>query len=270
MDSSLAKGFKRQVFNELEKELDKISTNWVNVSKLSKATKNLSHWDRYIEKLECIFDKNIILKQIGGSLRKPYAAFSVLTSGNRKYNQWHEKCLSSNQILINFDPWHVEVLQTGFNLSEHAVHRIFQRKFDNSNNYNLEDSGLKEIVKELSFSPLWSSYWIQEAIKRFANSDAVLIHLMIPTPSGLLFGEITRNHTGKVEIRTFVSDSLLSNEQDELKRKMLKINSFFNNSNLNFFPIIDLTGIDSSEKESIRMSELVTFTDEILSSRFIN
>jgi len=268
MDSSLAKGFKRQAFQQLENELDTIISNWIKVSKASKVTKNISHWNRYLEKLSSVFKKNLILKQLGGTTRKPYVALSVLTAGERNYNQWQEKCFSSSQILINFDPWYLEVLPAGFNLSEHTIHRIFQRVFDNSNNYNLKDIGLREVVNELIFCPLWSSYWMQEAIKRFHFSDAEFIKPVIPTPSGLLLGEINRNHTGKVEIRTFVSDNLLSTRQAELKRQMLEVDSIFKESSLNFFPILSPLDFKSIETESLRMSKAVTFADELLSSSF--
>jgi hypothetical protein len=268
MDASLAKGYKRQVFQQLEKEVDKIISDWQKVTKTSKVIKNRFHWKRYIEKLEAIFKKNLILKQLGGSNKKPYIALSVLTAGDQKFNQWQEKCFTSIQILINFDPWYVEVLPAGFSVSEHTIQRIFQRKFDNSNDYSFEDSGLREIVDELILAPLWSSYWIQEAIRRFANSDISKINPIIPTPLGLLLGEINRNHTGKIEIRTFVSDNLLSVKQMDLKRKMLDINKEFEGSNLSFFPIIDITVIESSEIEAIRMGKLVTFADEVMSINF--
>jgi hypothetical protein len=264
MDASLAKGYKRQVFEQLERDLDGIFSDWVRVSQASKIIKNTSYWNRYIKKLDGIFKKNLILKQLGGSNRKPYVALSVLVAGDRNFNQWQEKCFTSNQILINFDPWYLEVLPAGFSISEHAIQRIFQRKFDNSNDYKFDESGLREIVDELIFAPLWCSYWIQAAIKLFADTDASKINTTIPAPNGLLLGEINRIHSGKVEVRTFVSDRQLSDAQMVVKQKMLTIQKAFEGSDLQFFPIIDTIGIQSSEVESIRMTEMVTNEDIFL------
>ena len=262
MDQSLAKGLKNYFLNEIDIELTNVSAKFMKISKENKLGIKRSQWDRYCEQINKVFGDYLITKLSGGTKRKPfYGLYTLDINNDKKYSSWNERCLNSAQLLINLDPWHVEHCPAGFNISEHAIQRIYQRTFS-TGELEAKDK-IKPILKELVYAPLWSAYWTQAAFTAFTKYKINIIYPFIPTPSGILLGEMTLENIHKVEIRTYVSDDLLSKNQKLLKELMLGISEEFKKNSLEFFPILDIVGIQSSEYEFEKIKKAINF-DELL------
>ena len=185
------------------------------------------NWDGYVGKVEKSLGRFLICSHSGGSKRKPYYAFSTLVDNqSRNLNNWEEKCLESIQIFICHDPWAVKTIEAGFNISEHAIERIYQRSI--SSDQLRENSNDAHIVfEELEFCPMWASYWINFGIQAFKKSDINIFYPIIPSVNGLFLGEMYRDKLNRIEVRTFVDDSLLSPVQFYLKKEMLSLSLDF-------------------------------------------
>jgi len=91
----------------------------------------------------------------GGSERKPFLCLSTFENSEREFNTWKERCISSKVHYFNFDPIGVNSEPSGFNISEHAIQRIFERAYSD---LDPMAEGFKKIdfTNELRMAPLWS------------------------------------------------------------------------------------------------------------------
>jgi hypothetical protein len=249
MDPSLARGVKNQFFREISKEVDLAIERYTKQTRKHKAWASLKNWNRYVNEIESIFSYFLIQKFVGGTKRKPFLCISTIDSDSqKKYNSWHEQCLDSVQLLIIFSPWHVASVYSGYSLSEHTIKRIFERAISVEKFRTAQKDSFAFSV-ELAEAPFWSSFWITRALDVFSSSTNDVIYPVIPTKSGLLFGEMTRDKMHKVEIRTFVSDDMLFEKQVELKQLMIDASSQMRFNSIAFFPSIQLSGIADQEKD---------------------
>ena len=264
MDPSLARGVKNQFFREISKEVDLAAERFTKQTRSYKAWTSLNSWKRYVTEIEAIFSYFLIQKFIGGTKRKPILCISTLDSDPRKkYNSWNEQCLNSVQLLIIFSPWHVNAVYSGYSLSEHTIQRIFERSIS-VDKFRSAEKNLFAFSLELSEAAFWSSFWIARALDIFKSSATDVIYPVIPTKSGLLFGEMTREKIHKVEIRTFVSDDMLFENQVELKQLMLSARSQMRVNSIAFFPSIHLSGIADQEKDFSDFGEIVQPFESLL------
>jgi hypothetical protein len=249
MDPSLARGVKNQFFREISKEVDLAIERYSKQTRIHNAWASLKNWNRYVTEIDSIFSYFLIKKYIGGTKRKPFLCISTIDSHSRKkYNSWHEQCLDSVQLLMIFSPWHVASVYSGYSLSEHTIQRIFERAIS-VEKFRTAHKDSFAFSAELAEAPFWSSFWITRALDVFSSPQNDVIYPVIPTKSGLLFGEMTREKIHKVEIRTFVSNDMLFEKQIELKQLMLDASSQMRVNSIPFFPSIQLSGIADQEKD---------------------
>ncbi len=264
MDPSLARGVKNQFFRDISKEVEQAAQRYTKQTKTYKAWSSLNNWNRYTKEIENIFSHFLIDKFNGGSKRKPILCISTLDSDPlKKFNSWNEQCLNSVQLLIIFSPWHVDAVYSGYSLSEHTIQRIFERAIS-IDEFRNNENNLFAFSSELLETPFWSSYWIARALDIFASSRTDVIYPVIPTKSGLFFGEMTREKIHKVEIRTFVSDAMLFPDQFALKQLMLNARGKMRGNSIAFFPSIQISGIANQEQDFSDFVSLVQPFESLL------
>jgi hypothetical protein len=224
MDPSLAKGLKNQLFREIDDDLSVFIKKWAAYVRSSNPQKSRSNWTKFSQGIEDLFGQFMLASHVGGTARKPFLCLSTFENDERIFNTWSEKCFTSKIIYFNYDPIGVNSEHSGFNISEHAIQRIFERSYSD---FDPLGESFKKInfTNELRMVPLWSFFWslkLTELTYR-ENSIGQKMQITIPAVSGLLLGEISSSNTHKAEIRTFVSLDQLSENQYRIWEMMIDI-----------------------------------------------
>ena len=235
---SLAKGLTSRFFTEMERGIDTAQESFFRRLGSKAGTRN--NFNAIVLAARESFADYALGFYEGGSIRKPYVAFDLLTPfPNRLYNTWNEKCLSGASSVINLVPFLCESGGSAYNIGEHAVARLFLRTTPSLVN-GLVD--IKSIKREMAYVPLWASFWglVLSRTPLFGKCFPVL-----PAPTGMFFAH-TSATTNQVEIRTFVDDSKLSDDQLKVKRMMLEVSVNLFASPLSSFAVIEVLQIDDS------------------------
>lgn len=245
INDTLAKGLCSRFFNEMN---DHIENDIFKVKRNSNAKLSRAGWKRLIQNIDKDLGNASLVKYEGGGTRNPYFGFCGLNlQKEREYNTWHEKCLSGIQIFINFDR-DSEICHASFNVGEHAIARMIERGSFNLQHNN--DFNVFGILPGLSQVPLWAAFWSRFLyICNFSNNDLGAIRPIIPSSHGLFLCEIGQNDwhddmTPIIEIRTFIGTDSLSNEQAFVRSQMLSAGSYFSNSPLALFPLVQAYQLD--------------------------
>ena len=242
---SLSKGLKNRFFLEIS---DEITQRLKLASEIGKpGKKSPAAWLRYQNKFKEIFGRCAIVFYSGGSNKKPYFALLGLSiDEKREFNQWDEKCISGHMVVISYEPKIAEDMFALFNIGEHAISRVFERGIVSIKNDTQVD--IFSILPEFKYVPIWSGFWsfVFQIFKLCypSQNDLNQIYPVIPAKSGLLLGQIGHERFELLEIRTFVDDSHLNFEQQEVKKVMLEISYGIESSPLCFFPIVGSLGLD--------------------------
>ncbi len=235
---SLAKGLANRFFSEMERGIETAQESFFR--KLGTKARTRKNFTTIVSAARTSFADYALGFYEGGSARKPYVAFDLLTPvPGRLYNTWNERCLSGASSAINLVPFICENRGSAYNIGEHAVARIFLRTKP-SLVKGLVD--IKAIKNELAYVPLWASFWGQVLSRTSMFGKCLPV---LPSPSGLLFAH-TSETTYQIEIRTFVDDSKLSESQLQVKRMMLTLSAGLVASPLSSFPVIEQLDIDDS------------------------
>jgi hypothetical protein len=238
---SLANGLKSRFFSEMIKGADLAQKKY-----LDKQVQLNSRNDfiKLSQNVRTSLKDYAILVYEGGSVRKPYVAFDLLTAiKDREYNSWNEKCLTGSSMVYSLDMNYFFSAYSPYNIGEHAISRLFLRTkpefIDGVIDY-------KYITKELVNIPLWANFWGLIA-STFKDPGAVpKFSPVIPTPSGLLMCEYFKD-SKKLEIRTFVHDELLSEDQLKAKELLSEIGCDFYASPISFIVLITPGEIDNPD-----------------------
>lgn len=237
---SLSKGLKNRFFSEMVSAFEKLMANF------KKDIKNKHNRNGFIKTTEQIknkFSEFIIIFYDGGSKSKPYVVFELLTViKDREYNSWNEKCLTGFTFLVNYEPRIVDDADALYNISEHAISRLYLRTKPKIKNQTIDYTYIKD---ELNLIPFWSSYWILFLYLTDIKFDGNF-YPVIPSKSGLFMCEF-KGGNRLIEIRTFIDDSHLSFEQLEAKKLLLEVSNNISISPLCFINvelILNLENLD--------------------------
>ncbi len=238
---SLANGLKERFFSEMaagasraEQNFIKEKVNLVNrnaFSKLSSVVKN------------SLKDYALVMYE-GGTSNKPYLVFDLLTPiADRPYNSWNEKCLTGVSFLFNYDPSVAVDHFTAYNISEHAISRVYLRTKPVLKNETID---CKYIIEEMVYIPFWASFWgatlfAKDSGKFFENASP-----LIPAPSGMFICDFSKS-TMRPEVRTFVADSQLSEKQLAAKNLMINVSRDLISSPMSFILILSKSNLDDAE-----------------------
>lgn len=266
INEQLAKGLKNRFFLEIE---DRVRLGLKELSRINNHTKKSSGgWVKLVNKIQSISQGFNISFYEGGSKGNPYVGLVGLAiDPERQYNHWNEKCLSGMVYVQTLKPDFIDVCDSPFNIGEHAIARVYERA--NLNFFNEFDVDLFSILPEFKMVPLWASFWIgnigvyTEAFQNKYSSE--FFRPVIPAKSGLFFGELTNTRIPKVEIRTFIHDKNLTDDQIALKKIMWSLGQGMDASPLALFPLVTQLKIDTDffqnqilVREMIPHHELIT------------
>lgn len=236
MDPSLAKGHKNQFFREVREGLNQVVQDHLNQTRDAiPSFRKRSHWDKYVSQSVSRLGEYLLHHRVLGSKRHPTLCLYLFDEdAERAYNSWNEKCLGSCAYILTPRPFNVFVRNIGFNLSEHAVQRMFERKI--SDNVGLTYSEkLHLIVSELEHAPLLCAFWSIVALLHLTRQEAEPFEVSVPTPQGLLLGNMSPIKMNMCELRTFVPYEQLFTAQKKLRDDMLLLSKQFSDSDLPFY-----------------------------------
>ena len=242
----LARGLKNRFFLEVE---DKIRSGIKKIGKIQKESKKSSTgWVKMVKLIKQISDQFCIVFYEGGSKSSPYIGFvGMAIDSSREYNSWNEKCLSGMSYVQTHNQGFIDICDSPFNIGEHAIARLYERA--DLKYLNEFEVDLFSILPEFQMVPLWASFWIgnigtyTESFKKNYSPD--YFHPIIPAKSGVFMGELTNVDIPKVEIRTFIHDKNLSDDQLLLKKIMWSLGDGMQSSPLALFPVASNLKIDS-------------------------
>lgn len=225
MDPSLAKGHKNEFFremgNDLQKAMDRHLARTIAMKRDLQKKRNI--FQNYQVISESILGNYLFNQFIFGGKRNKKLFFYVYEDQpNRQYNSWKEKSIGTCVLTLHLKTFDSNVRFLGFNISEHAVQRIFERLIpDNIALTYKEKLGL--FHAELMYAPLISAFWSLVAIYQLDSNRLGQLEGIIPSPNGLFLGTITPQKMNYFEIRTFVHSSQLNQLQRRLRDIMISM-----------------------------------------------
>jgi hypothetical protein len=238
MTESLANGLKNRFFSEML--FDKKALGFLKLSNKD-IPKNRKDFEKFIDKSIGFYKEFDLLHYEGGSTRKPYLAFELLTiDPKREFNTWNEKCVYGSSVIFNLNPFVPHNFYSTYNISEHTIARIFLRTPPIIKNNLIE---VKEIYHEFKFIPMWAAFWGILFFSLASKNININAYPVIPGPNGLFMAEINKNDK-RIEIRTFVNDEDLTFEQLNTKKALIEIGKLFEVSPLCFWGPVSQLSID--------------------------
>jgi hypothetical protein len=236
MDPTLARGYKNQFFREVQDGLARAIQGFRSF--LDGARPKLRKRNHRHE----IFE--LCVKQLGdyllhhcvvGGKRHPFLCLYVFEDEpQRAFNTWNEKCLGSCAFILSPDPFNVFVRPIGFNISEHAVQRIFERTISGNVPLSYQEQ-LRLITDELRHAPLLCAFWTIVGLLRMDRKENAPVEVLVPTPQGLLLGTLSPSRVHLCELRTFVSYDQLFEDQRVLRSDLLALDERFRDSPVAFY-----------------------------------
>ena len=246
IDESLARGLCSRFFAEASDHLDQVL---LGVARQPKFRGTRASWEKFVIESKSRLYKVALTMYEGGSKRRPYFAFCALhIEENRQVQQWQERAIQGKQVFIDFDR-NVESLHAPFSIGEHTIARMIAR-----GNFNVRHNNGFDVLRILDgfdYVPLWSAFWSNLGIYLKAKGlDIDRIELAIPSRAGLFLCKLSQSPEitafPVVEVRTFVDNGLLSNEQSWVQREMLAISHNLKQSPLALFPLVNVFQLDDS------------------------
>jgi hypothetical protein len=251
MDISLAKGLTKELFRQiplnLDKKLDLMLALYLRSKKVS------SFINKYNQLLDSNWNNFSIHHAVFGNKKKMSIGFTILDIQEiHHYHLRDENLLISQQMCFDTDTGKIEDKPNpDFAISHHVIQRLFQR------NKNFETNNYEEIFTlikhELQFVSFWSQFW-NTLLLTFTilteKENLSLLSIPIPTCDGLLFGHFPDGQKF-LDIRTFVNDEMLSEDQINIKNKLITFNKPFLKNHLSYYGILE------DKPENINMDEFI-------------
>lgn len=246
IDESLARGLCSRFFVEANDNLENLLRGNRRVRALKKTR---AGWARFVKDIRLALSEVALIAYEGGSARRPYFAFCGLHIDNsRDMGHWSERAIQGKQVFFDLER-NAEYFDAPFSIGEHAITRMIER-----GDFNIQQKtgfNVLGILDGFDHVSLWAAFWSRLGIYLKAKGLAVdLIEPIIPSRSGLFLCRLSVDAkiiaAPVVEIRTFVDNSLLSNEQSWVQRKMLAASKGLIASPLALFPLMDVFELDDS------------------------
>jgi len=236
MDPSLAKGHKNEFFRQLNSGINKIIQEFQQTAEKSIPKFNKrNQWERFIDKSVRQLGKYLLHHIILGSKRHPILLLYLFEGqSERSYNSWNEKCISSCTLFLSASPFNCFVRPIGFNLSEHAIQRIFERLIPKNITMSYNEK-LQMVTNELQYAPIVCAFWHLVAVLQLQRRETDPIEVTIPTPNGILIGQINPQKMNKCELRTFVMNDQLFAKQQKNRTDLLFLSTVLSGSEMAFF-----------------------------------
>ena len=238
MTESLANGLKNRFFFEMTEDIEKSGAFKFTPQDIPKKR---TQFQSFVDKAKAHYSDFQIISYEGGSSRKPYIAFELLSiDAKREFNTWNEKCVYGSSVIFNLNPFIPYSFYSTYNIGEHAISRVFFRSKSIVKDNLIE---VKSLFEEVKFVPLWAAFWgvlfFTSDSKQFIDNSCPVI----PSPNGLFLAE-TDSESKRIEIRTFLDLESLSAQQLHVRNSLLEIGRNFQISPLSFWGPISQLHID--------------------------
>lgn len=222
IDESMAKGLTNRFFAETKEFLCvtfRNLTSRVSAKQSRKAAeRNLRDFQEHTSRIAL---SNFQVK----SKRSPY--FSAVTAfpiQQRSFNTWNERCYTG-VILPFYRHKAVKPSLCFFNISEHAIARLFYRSGHEF--FDLDDVDMMAAYSVLRPVPLWVNFWLMSFL-HVDYGHLPYIRPLVPCEHGFFLCETTNSQDlpfdprlASVEIRTFISKSMFSPSQARVHEIMM-------------------------------------------------
>jgi hypothetical protein len=197
--------------------------------------------------------------------KKFYAFTNIQSSSKREYNTWEEKCLYSHNVLLSQKVF--ELFSGTYNISEHAITRIFQRNAFPENFDAQRD--IFHVLNELKFLPAYAAYWNRFSLNFTINLGIKKFDIIVPAPSGVFICEINDPETPMLEVRTYLSLEMLDAKQKNIRNIYIEAMKDLNESPLPFFLLLECYTQDNVELEAKILSGRLLQSFEIIFNEMI-
>lgn len=235
MTESLATGLSNRFFSETRERTARTLQALHSQGRRHKA------WDKLVPFLRSSMGNGLICAYEGGSKRNPYFAFDVLNAiPEREYNSWNEKCLTAVSGIFVDKSSFVDCLQGCYSIGEHAVRRLFLRTQPSVVGTTID---AQAIVRQLRHVPTWSNFWFNALLTTERINLYDECNPMVPAPTGVFLAEYNKVFKG-IEIRTFVDEGHLAEEQRQARQLMLDVGAAFEPSPLCFTLVVNRSAVD--------------------------
>lgn len=266
-DESQSRGLKNHLIRELDLQTAAAMDDLI--SKLDDSyviAGSINRLKRMSDGLQGRLKKFSIFSYSGFTNNKKFYAFSNIESSlKREYNTWEEKCLYSHNVFLSQKEF--EFLGGTYNISEHAITRIFQRCVFPENFDTQRD--IFHVLNELKFLPAYAAFWSRFSLNFTINLGIKKFDIIIPAPSGVFIGEINDPKTPMLEIRTFLSLEMLNAKQIQIRNIYIEAMKDLNESPLPFFLLFECYTQDSVELEAKILSGRLLQSFEIIFNEMI-
>lgn len=261
IDKSLANGLTSRLVTEVSEDVEALAISIIEKARAIKFNKKTSP-AKVQQIAREILGSYLLSDYIGGSINNPYygMVFAHATK-NRTHNDWNEKAVFGFSLVLTLRPFVPYEAIPRFVVSQHAISRIYQRMANKISRDEIINPSF--VLSQLAHVPLWSTYWfyIHNCLNR--NVSIGRINLVVPASQGLLFG-YSDFISQTAEIRTFVSDDLLSQEQLRIKQLLLNSGSLLQSSPMAIGILLEKLALDMlAFDESFLSPGLVGARDEL-------
>jgi len=259
MDNSLAKGIKNQLFREVGQLIEQTTVRWSTFLTQSKIAKGRKQWKKSLEEIDAALHPFLVERYVGGSKRKPFLSIVTLENKERLYNSWNERCIQSVFLYFSLNPVCYEVVPMGFTLGEHAILRIFERTYTDTDPLTSSFSRTS-FSKELIYAPLWSVFWTIALIECSKTTRIRELEVIVPCPGGVLLGKVAYPSVHRVELRTFLSKNQLNCSEKNLLIEMKKLSVTHTQS---IYPFLMSNFIAKKKESETYFIEFIAITNGI-------
>lgn len=267
-DESQAKGLKNHLIRELHyKYSDALDTMSKNIENINVVPGSINALNKAAHEINVMLSEFSVFQYSGFTDNKKYYLFSTIRSTNkREYNTWEEKCLFSENLLLSQKTF--EHLRGSYNISEHTLTRIFQRK-----EFPEDFSAQRDIflaLNELKYLPAFAAYWNRFAINYTNNLGIKKFDVIIPAPSGVFIAEKNDFKYPMLEVRTFLSIEMLNEKQKEIRNIYIAAINNLINTPLPFFILLEAFTNDTVELEARILSGRLIHSFESIFNEMIS
>lgn len=250
IDESLSKGLKNQFVkmwgDEIKSAFEKLLKAALKIDLSSR-----NNFPKFIKFHREYFKRLSMAHCVSGSKRKPIIAMVVIHPQKKRYlvkNKNGPSDVESGFIGV-VDLTHLwelgkypedDVAPSTFFVSDHAVARAYQRSYESKAGEVVDPY---VVIKEFSYIPIWAGFFsalLMDENYPFSETEDDPVCPIIPAPNGIFLCKLTKfgpsNVERLIEIRTYVSEAMLSESQKALREVMLNASKNLENSMLCFFP----------------------------------
>ena len=250
MDEKLSKGYAQQLMFWFDEDLKKAHKQFrVAMNESKKLFQSTKSFGKFCIKIKSIYKDFYFNYSHVKAKKNPFFAFVTFGPVEAPYKHWVEKKLEGIVGYFPFDGKKLGIHNAIFVIGEHTLARTFQRskKFDGilvKNHY--------EILSEFKYVAIWVSFW--ELFKVSLQKDFLEFSPLIPSPNGLFFCEYEylpkkgNLQVYRIHLRTYVGKDDLSEDQEKLRKLMLKGSENLENSSLAYLPHL----VGSLEDQSLQ------------------